>query len=90
LSPTAATGGISGRVVTESGAMISQATVTLTDGNGNARRALTNSFGYYRFENLPVGQTYILSVSGKRYQFPVPTQIVNLQDNLTEVNFTAF
>jgi hypothetical protein len=33
------------------------------------RSALTATFGFYRFENIPVGETYIISVSRKAREF---------------------
>ena len=48
---------------------------------------ITSSFGYYKFENLSVGETYILEVTSRRYSFANPTLVVNLQDNLFETNF---
>lgn len=86
LPPTAATVAISGRVMSSSGSAIPKAIVYLTDENGNSRRAVTNSFGYYRFEELEAGQTYILGVSAKGYSFSA--QVLTVNEDL-EVNFVA-
>jgi len=64
---TAADVSIGGRVLTADGRGVSKAFITLTDPAGESRSAVTNPFGYYRFENLPVGQAYILTVRSKRY-----------------------
>jgi hypothetical protein len=48
----------------------------------------TNPFGYYNFEELPVG-TYVLSVGSKQYTFSVPTRVVTAEDNITSADFTA-
>ena len=59
----------------------------LQDASGEARRARTNSFGYYRFDNVPAGQDYVISVSSKRYSFQPKT--VFLYEDLVELNFVA-
>ena len=33
------------------------------------RNAITNPFGYYRFQNLPAGQAYTISARAKSYVF---------------------
>ena len=60
LSPTAANVSIGGRALTANGQGISRAVISMTEASGNQRFALTNSFGYYRFADVPAGQTYIL------------------------------
>jgi hypothetical protein len=72
--------------MSSSGSAIPKAIVYLTDENGNSRRAVTNSFGYYRFEELEAGQTYILGVSAKGYSFSA--QVLTVNEDL-EVNFVA-
>ncbi|MBA2737974.1 MAG: carboxypeptidase regulatory-like domain-containing protein [Pyrinomonadaceae bacterium] len=67
-APTAAAGTISGRVVTASGRAVIKARVALTDRNRETRYALTNPFGYYRFADIAVGQTYVIGVSAKGFQ----------------------
>jgi hypothetical protein len=75
LSPTAATVSISGRVTTATGRGIKSVRLTLTDSNGQVRTAMTATFGYYQFTDVQVGQTYILSATGKQYTFSQPTQV---------------
>ncbi len=85
-SATAASVVIGGRVtVGERG--LAQARVTLTDMNGDTRDALTDSLGYYSFEDVAAGETYILSVFNKRYTFAQPSQVLNASDDTTEINF---
>lgn len=88
-SPTAASASINGRIATAQGFAILNATVTLTDANGNTRIAKTGSFGNYSFDVLQVGQTYTLTVSRKGYTFSQSTQIVTLNSDLAEANFVA-
>jgi hypothetical protein len=40
----------------------SNALVSITNGNDQTRTVLTNAFGYYRSDEIPVGETYIFSV----------------------------
>ena len=87
LAPTAAPANIGGRV-TANGRGISKVRVILSGGDlEQPLYAITSSFGYYRFENLSVGETYIIEVKSKRYTFANPTLVVNLQENLSETNF---
>lgn len=86
-APTAASATISGRVSTPKGRGISNVIVTLTDTNGNSQIARSSAFGYFRFNNVEVGNTYIISVKSKRYRFS--TQVINLVDNLTGLELIA-
>lgn len=87
LSPTAANATLSGKVKKASGRGISKATITLTDSQGNARRVLTNPFGYFRFDEVPSGSTYILTVSHKRYRFTEPSRVLNVSESLDGLDF---
>ncbi|MEJ7846597.1 MAG: S8 family serine peptidase [Pyrinomonadaceae bacterium] len=87
LVPTAATAEISGRVVSGSGRGIANALITLTDSHGAAFTARTGSFGYYIFENIAVGQTYVATVLKKRYTFEIRT--LNVDDNIAGLNFVS-
>jgi hypothetical protein len=89
LSPTAANVSIGGRVLTANGQGISRAIISMTDASGNQRSASTNSFGYYRFAEVPAGQTYILTVISRRYSFVNSSQVVSVADDNGEINFTA-
>lgn len=88
-APTAATVSVSGRVMTASGRGIKNVRLTLTDSSGEVKMATTTSFGYYRFDDVPAGETYILSAVGKRFTFNQPTQVLNINEDTTEVNFIA-
>lgn len=89
FAPTAAEVTIGGRVLTFNGRGITRVFVAITDGNGIRRTAMSNSFGYFRFSNVEVGNTYIISVASKQYQFAQPTQVVFVSEDLTDLNFTA-
>lgn len=89
VAPSAANASISGHVVAGKGGL-SNVIVTLSGGNlTQPISARTNNFGFYKFDNLPVGETYVLTVSSKKYVFTEPTQTVNLLDEITDADFTA-
>jgi hypothetical protein len=87
LAPTAAGVSISGRVIAADGRGVRNASVTLVDQTGTTRYARTGSFGYYHFQDLEAGQTVIISVNSKRFQFL--TQIVSPNENLSGIDFIA-
>jgi hypothetical protein len=89
FTPTAANVQVGGRVVTAGGAGIAKTLVSMTGAGGDTRTTLTNVFGYYSFDEVAVGQSYVVSVSNKRYQFSNPTRIVTVEDTLTDLDFTA-
>lgn len=89
LIPTAANASLSGKVLTSEGAGISRTTVTLTDSAGVSRSATTNTFGFYQFDEVRAGDTYILMVNNKRYLFTDSPRVVSVQENLTDLNFVA-
>ncbi|CAN5230400.1 hypothetical protein BH10ACI1_BH10ACI1_27580 [soil metagenome] len=86
-APVAASVPISGRVVTQDGRAIAKARVSITNPNGETRTVLTNSFGYYQFEDVEVGETYTINVSSKRYTFA--KRIVQVFDEISDLDFTA-
>jgi len=90
LAVTAAPASISGRVRTESGAAIRRAFLTLTNiSTGQTRVALSNSFGYYRFDDVMTDDVYTLSVSSKSYTFAESQRTFTLREELTDLDFVA-
>lgn len=87
LAPTAASISISGRVLANGKRGLASATVYLTDSEGNTRAARTTSFGYYHFEDVQAGQTVVVTVVSKRFQFS--PQVLNISEEITELNFVA-
>ena len=87
LAPSAANVSVSGRVMTADGRGLRNAYVVIIDSGGFSRRALTSSFGYYRFDDVRAGETYVISVASKRYVFA--PRIVSVADDLTGVDFVA-
>jgi hypothetical protein len=89
IAPTAAGINITGRALTSNGIGISNAVIQLTDSQGNEKSVKTSTLGYYTFEDVPAGQTYVITASAKRYTFEQPIQVLNVSDNLTDVDFIA-
>lgn len=88
-APTAADVTLAGRVTRASGRGIAGAQVQMTDSAGQTHYAMTNPFGYYRFEAIEAGQSVIVRVLSKRYRFNEPVQIISLGDSAFDVNFVA-
>lgn len=89
LAPTAANVSVSGRVVSAFGSGIGKVRVSLTDSSGETRTVVTSTFGYFRFDEVQAGQTYIVGVRSKRYQFAEPDQVISVNDEIGDLVFTA-
>ena len=89
LAPTAAHVSISGRVFKANGTGVRNVTIALTDAGGLVRVAITNGFGYYRFDDIAVGAAYVLSASSRLYAFVTPTRIISVNDYVEDANFTV-
>ncbi len=88
-APTAANVNVGGRVITANGSGIRNVIVILTAPNGTIRSTQTATFGYFNFENVEVGGTYIVSVSSRRYGFGQPTIIRSVQEEIADLEFVA-
>jgi photosystem II stability/assembly factor-like uncharacterized protein len=60
---------ISGRLLTSPGRGVAKAHVTLSDTTGRTRSTVSNGFGYYRFGNLQLGQTYTINIRSRSFVF---------------------
>ncbi|MBX3243223.1 MAG: carboxypeptidase regulatory-like domain-containing protein [Acidobacteria bacterium] len=80
---------VTGRVLESAGRGISQAKVILTDSEGNIRNVSTNGFGYFQFESLKAGETFIVSVSSRRHTFRESTRVFMADGLIEEIVFTA-
>jgi hypothetical protein len=90
LAPTGARAVIGGRVVRADGNGIGKTVIVLQSINGSQPQyALTNPFGYFRFNDVAVGETYLISVSAKQYQFMQPTQMLFVIGDMENVTFVA-
>ncbi len=87
--PVAAGSTVKGRVVSASGRGIGRVQVAATLSTGETISKLTNSFGYFSFDDIQSGETVIFSVSSKRHQFGNPTQVITVNENIDGLTFTA-
>ena len=87
-TPVVAQATIGGRVVDSTGRAVNQVAVRLT-GTGTDRTAITNTFGYYRFANVPTGITYTLTPSHKRYTFTPPSIVRGHNAEALDLNFVG-
>jgi LytB protein len=62
FAPFTANASISGRVVTANGFRIDKVIIKLNGTGSETIFAYSSSCGYYKFNNLPVGQTYVVTV----------------------------
>jgi len=85
LVVTAASVSVSGRLTTQSGRAVANARVTLTGADGAPRAAVTSPFGYYRFEGVPAGETYLFAVESKQYGFA--PQAVYIGEERNDLDF---
>ena len=84
---TSAPATLGGRVVTPDGRGIRGARVTLARADGQPMFAVTNSFGFFRFDGVPTGSSYVMSVSAKGYRFE--TRLVEVNDGVSDLTFVG-
>ena len=91
LAPTAAGVYVGGRVLDSRGFGVRGISIALFDpSTGAFRYSLTNAFGYYSFDDVTAGRTYILMApSTKRYTFANETRTVNVNQDMLDLNFLA-
>ncbi|MEQ1605546.1 MAG: carboxypeptidase-like regulatory domain-containing protein, partial [Pyrinomonadaceae bacterium] len=87
ITTTAAGVTVSGRVTSANGQGVRGATVAITDSAGDRRSVTTGSFGFYSFEDVEAGQSYVIGVTSKRYRFG--SRVVNVTDTLADVDFVG-
>jgi len=87
---TAAGVSLAGQVTTADGRGIRNARVVIS-GNSLAEPliATTGSLGYYSFDGLTAGQTYVVTVNSQRFTFSMPSRVISLVDNIADANFVA-
>ena len=76
---------VAGRVFSLAGTGVRGARITMTDMSGRVRVAITNAFGYYTFDNVEAGNSYVLTGGAKGLVFS--PKVININDQLSEVNF---
>lgn len=77
---------ISGRVLTPEGLGLRNARVVITNSQGVVRTATTSSFGTFVAEGIASNETYVMTVSSKRYRF-APKQISVGAVNVSNLDF---
>ncbi len=89
LAPTAAYAQASGRVMTRDGRGVRNVRLTLLNAtSGELRYVTTNTFGYYSFTDVQVGEFYVISAaSTKRLSIADNVRSFTLVDDLYEINF---
>lgn len=69
IIPTAAGVTLSGQVLDPDRNGVANAVVTVEGTNGSRLTARTSTFGYFSFEGIEAGQSYVVSVGSKRFNF---------------------
>jgi hypothetical protein len=87
IAPSAAEVSIGGRISNESGNAIARVRVSLIKQNGEILSAMTNAFGYYKFEGIEVGQIYVLQATNRKLQFQNNPRVLQVMEDLSEENF---
>ncbi|MDQ3221450.1 MAG: carboxypeptidase-like regulatory domain-containing protein, partial [Acidobacteriota bacterium] len=86
----AAGASLGGRIVTSNGRGIRNVVVIVSGNNlKEPKSAKTGAFGYYNFEDLSAGATYIVTVNSKRFGFQIPSRVITLHDQIADVDFIA-
>ena len=89
FAPTAATAVAGGRIKTADGRGIKNVVVSIIFPSGETRTTVSTAFGYYRFADIPSGDTYIFSVAAKRYTFAVNTRVKTVTEDAQDIDFIA-
>jgi subtilisin family serine protease len=90
LAPTVARASVFGRAVDEYGFGVRGVSVYIVNADGTGyQSALTNSFGYYSFTGLPVGEVYILGMQQprRRQRLDNSVRTFTLNGDISDVNF---
>lgn len=91
FAPTSAPGSLSGRLVDQNGRGLRGYHVSLLDvSTGEVSTSISNSFGYYSFEDLSVTHFYVVSVAPKKnVEFQPNSRSVSLTGDLFGVDFVG-
>ena len=76
---------VSGRVTSPDGVGLRNASVSITDQNGNRRTVTTSSLGYYTIDDVKAGDTYVINATSRRYRFG--SRVVQVSDSLADLDF---
>ncbi len=90
-APTAADVSVGGRVTISNNRCQSGlvgARVTMTEMNGTSRSVVTGRGGYYQFDDVETGATYVVSVQSRLYSFD--PRVVTVTDSLFDVDLVSY
>ncbi len=87
-APSAATAAVRGRLVSTFNRSLANANVSITNtATGEVRYSRSNQLGYFNFQELEVGNIYVIEVNSKRFRFENHTFTLN--EDLTDLVLTA-
>ena len=89
LMPTAEHVVLSGRVMYSTGAGVQNIRVMMAMPDGSTRSAVSNSFGYFHFDDVEVGLTYLFTVSSRKYTFQQTMLVRGVLSTIDDLNFIA-
>lgn len=90
LVPTAASSSISGRVTGSQNNGIARITITVLDTfTGITRSTASNSFGFYKIDELAATHLYVVTARSRRFTFAPESHYINLFEEQTETHFTV-
>ncbi|HEX8734051.1 MAG TPA: carboxypeptidase-like regulatory domain-containing protein [Pyrinomonadaceae bacterium] len=90
MGVSAAAVNVGGRVTNTSGSGLSNVVVSIAGGSLSAPiYTRTSPFGYYMFEGIPAGETYVVTVSSKQYTFNPSSRIIEVQDSISDADFVS-
>ena len=86
-TPNTAGFSVSGRVLDNTGRGDNKAVVILTDSVGNKYSIYTNAFGYFTFNNIAGGESYVATAQSRGLQFT--PQVISVNSNVQGIEITA-
>ncbi len=90
IAPTSAPVTVAGRVLSPNGNGIGNAVITLSDAaTGATLVARSSPFGYYRFDGVAWGRTYIAEIRSKSHSFQIPVREITAFDDIADLDFIA-
>lgn len=89
FAPTAARVSVGGRVLSAQGRGIRNVQVRIAFPSGEERTTLSGINGNYRFADVEVGGACVISISGKRFTFSTPVQVLTINEARDDINFVA-
>lgn len=85
--PTAASVTVAGRVVDATGRGLSGVRVSIDGASGSSQSVSTSSFGYFQFEGIEAGRSYVINASHKRHTFAA--QALTVMEQITDLQMIA-